>query len=133
MEYFLENELLQPEQRSPEKMDPKLIIGLRQRMVGALLRKARIERGLTLEQIAESTGISADQLERYEFGQQGIPVPELDAIAEQLGSTAKAFQDRNGPIATGSWNNALRFLSFSRTENVRFRSGQRPYWNWLSD
>jgi transcriptional regulator with XRE-family HTH domain len=101
MEYFLENELLQPEQRSPEKLDPKLIIGLRQRMIGVLLRKARLERGLTVEQIAESTGITLDQLERYEFGQQGIPLPELDAIAEQLGQTAKAFQDRNGPM--GNW------------------------------
>lgn len=130
MEYFLENELLQPEQRSPEKMDPKLVIGLRQRMIGALLRKTRLERGLTLEQIAESTGIPASQLEGYEFGQQGIPVPELDAIAGQLGWTTKAFQDKNGPM--GNWfmeQRSLRDFSELTPELKVFVSKpvNRPY------
>jgi transcriptional regulator with XRE-family HTH domain len=101
IEYFLENAQLHPEQRLPEKMDPKMIIKLRQRVIGALMRKTRVERGLTLDQMTERTGIPSSQLELYEFGQESIPVPELDMIAEQLGWTAKAFQDRNGPM--GVW------------------------------
>lgn len=101
MEYFLENALLQQEQRVQDKLDPKMVIGLRQRVIGALMRKARLERGVTLDQMSERTGIPVSQLEQYEFGQHGIPLPELDVIAEQLGWTARAFQDRNGPM--GAW------------------------------
>lgn len=100
MEYFLENALLQQEPRPPEKLDPKMVIGLRQRVIGALMRKTRLERDLTLDQMSERTGIPVTRLEQYEFGQQGVPLPELDVIAEQLGWTARSFQDRNGPMGT---------------------------------
>lgn len=69
-------------------------------MVGALIRKGRMDAGLSLENLAEMTGIAEAVLEAYELGTQPVPIPDLDSIAFNLGSTVKDFQDKHGPVGT---------------------------------
>ena len=101
VDYFLGNQVLHTEQHKPEQLDAKQVTGLRQRVIGVTVRKTRLQRGLSLEQLSEKCGLSKEQLERYEYGQEAIPLPELELIAEKLGHTARDFIDNNGPI--GSW------------------------------
>ncbi len=55
--------------------------------LGALLRKRRRERGLTLAQLAERIPMSASNLSRLELGSQGPPADEvIERIAKALGA-----------------------------------------------
>jgi transcriptional regulator with XRE-family HTH domain len=90
-------------------VDPKRLIPLRQKVIGVLLRKARLEKDLTLDQLAESSNIEAERLEAYELGQVPIPLPELDLLAAEFDSQLKVFLDVRGPA--GKWLAQQRFLN----------------------
>jgi transcriptional regulator with XRE-family HTH domain len=55
--------------------------------LGALIRKLRRERRLTLNQLAERVPMSASNLSRIELGAQG---PPPDEIIERIGSALEA-------------------------------------------
>lgn len=55
-----------------------------QALVGARIRRARQQRGATLQEIADKTGISMYLLSRYENGQRPIRVEQLASIAQVL-------------------------------------------------
>lgn len=101
LEHFYGNHLLEKDHRLKEGVTPEVLLGLRQRMVGALVRKRRKEMSLSLAELAESSGISLEELESYELGIKPIPLPELDALAFNLHCTVKDFQDQHGPV--GLW------------------------------
>lgn len=75
--------------------------GLRQRIIGAKLRKMRTDNGMGEAELAELTGMTKEQLNAYELGEQSIPLPELEALATALELPLKDFQDQQGPI--GDW------------------------------
>ncbi|RCK74210.1 MAG: hypothetical protein ANABAC_2412 [Anaerolineae bacterium] len=91
--HFWGNSLI-TEQKSltPDQLD--IIREIRQRIIGVLLRKSRQEQGFDLEQLAEQVGIDAGQLERYEFGEEAVPLPILEALAHVLQLEIKAFWDQ---------------------------------------
>ena len=64
---------------------------LRQRIIGALLRAARVARGLSLTALSESAGLEADQLAKFEFGEETIPISDLTALAQALGMELSYF------------------------------------------
>ena len=64
---------------------------LRQRLIGALLRAARITIGLSIDELSERTGLDADQMERFELGEEKIPVNDLAALAHALNSDLSYF------------------------------------------
>jgi transcriptional regulator with XRE-family HTH domain len=103
LEHFNGSQLLERDHRLKENVDPEILLGLRQRMVGVLIRMKREEAGLSLAELAELAGIHPDVLESYELGIQPIPIPDLDAISFALKSTVKEFQDQHGPV--GLWFN----------------------------
>ncbi|PWH19022.1 MAG: hypothetical protein DDG59_04420 [Anaerolineae bacterium] len=77
---------------SPEKQG---ILGeIRQRMIGVLLRKSRQEQGVSLQELAEQVGIEAEQLERYELGEDAVPLPILEALAHVLNLKIEMFWDQ---------------------------------------
>jgi transcriptional regulator with XRE-family HTH domain len=130
LEHFYGNQLLERNHRFKENVDLEVLIGLRQRMVGTLIRKARKEANLSLESLSETTGVAPAVLEAYELGERPVPVPELDAIAFALGSTVKDFQDKRGPV--GLWfaqEDALKAFQNLSPEMQDFVSKQvnRPY------
>jgi transcriptional regulator with XRE-family HTH domain len=77
------------------------LLRLRQRVIGARLRQARLDAGYSPDFISEKTGLDIHQIEAYELGEIGVPVPELEIISEVLGHSVKDFQDRHGPV--GVW------------------------------
>jgi transcriptional regulator with XRE-family HTH domain len=80
--------------------DPKQLVSIRQRMVGVLLRKARTQAPMNIDELAEKAGISTQNLAAYEMGQP-IPLPDLEALAQALNISLKEFQDSSGPV--GGW------------------------------
>jgi transcriptional regulator with XRE-family HTH domain len=83
--------------------DIEQLVGLRQRMIGALLRQAREQAELSSEEVAESAGISTDLLEACELGEAELPLPELEAVCSVVGQPIDGFIDKFGPV--GIWSN----------------------------
>lgn len=107
LEHFWGEELFKPDGAETD-FDPQKLVALRQKIIGVLIRKFRTEKELRIEDLASAVGITKDQLQAYEAGQQPIPVPELDNLARELGWRIKAFQDQRGPV--GSWLAQQRYF-----------------------
>ena len=87
-----------------EKNRPNLIalIRLRHRMVGAMVRQARLEARISLGELAEQLGVEISQMEAYELGMEPISLPLLEYLSGKLNRSIREFQDQKGPI--GAWN-----------------------------
>ncbi len=101
VDYFWENELMETRANRLDGMDQKLVLGLRQRIIGVMLRKARVEQKISLDEMADRAGISAEKINTYELGQLAIPLPELEVLAEKLGAGLTTYRDQHGPL--GAW------------------------------
>jgi transcriptional regulator with XRE-family HTH domain len=77
-------------------------IALRQRIIGGLLRKARIEAGRSQEELAHILGVSTGRIADYEFGRAAIPLQELEVLAEQLKRSLTYFIDKGIPVSRRS-------------------------------
>ena len=114
LSYFW-GETVLAEQRPPERAPLPVaeVAALRQRIVGALLRQARLKARLETADVAASAGIPPAQLTEYELGQSAIPLPELEAMAARLGVPIEHFLEDEGPV--GEWNSTQRaFERFSQ-------------------
>jgi transcriptional regulator with XRE-family HTH domain len=92
--------------RTRAKVNPSLLLSLRQRQIAGELVKRREAVGITQRELADSAGITLPRLKAYEKGAKSIPLPELELIASRLGVTPEAFVDRQPPI--GDWDSAKR-------------------------
>jgi transcriptional regulator with XRE-family HTH domain len=86
---------------------------LRDRMIGALLRQAREQAALDIETLSERTGLSADQIARYELGESPLPLHELTVLAGEVNRNVSFFLESSSHI--GEWL-ALREASGRLTE-----------------
>jgi transcriptional regulator with XRE-family HTH domain len=82
-------------------LNPKIVVALRQRMIGALLRTHRTEAGLSMRELAEMSGLPSRRISSYEQGERPIPLPELEALAASLGRQTEDYIDVEGPV--GEW------------------------------
>lgn len=71
---------------------------LRQRMIGALLRQAREEAGLTLEQVAEATYLPQSDLAQYEAGGIAVPMHQLTVLANAVNKNVSFFLETSSYI-----------------------------------
>jgi transcriptional regulator with XRE-family HTH domain len=70
--------------------------------LGALVRKLRRDRHLTLNQLAEKVPMSASNLSRIELGSQGPPADEIiERIGQALGIDPAELLRAAGRYATG--------------------------------
>jgi transcriptional regulator with XRE-family HTH domain len=127
---FLAMESEQTEEKA--KINPQLIVGLRQRMIGATLRTHRSEAGLSIKDLAGMVGIPSGRLSSYEQGARPIPLTELGALAEALDRQLDEYVDTEGPV--GEWDGNLKaFHAFEELpqELRQFLSdpANRPYLN----
>jgi transcriptional regulator with XRE-family HTH domain len=91
---------LVPEERSMPLED---VLALRHRIVGALLRQARLDANLSGSELAETLGCSPRRISSYEYGERPIPLAELELLAQRLGLPLDYFLDnREGPV--GQWH-----------------------------
>ena len=108
LEYFWGREVIDAIQNEPQVFEKDSLMRLRNRVIGASLRKARLEAGMTSLELANTISISEEQLNQYELGAEPIPLPELELLASNVNSTIRDFQDSRGPI--GTWIRQQRVM-----------------------
>jgi transcriptional regulator with XRE-family HTH domain len=84
------------------------LIRLRHRIVGAMLRQARLETQITVQELAEHIGVEISQMEAYELGKDPVPLPLLEYLSGVLNRSIREFQDQRGPV--GVWNAQQRAM-----------------------
>lgn len=102
LEHFWGTQTLASENGHKKSVDMEKLIPLRHRMVGAMLRQARLEAKLSLEDVAQRTELDPASLEAYELAKEPIPLPQLEILCGTLNRSVREFQDRYGPV--GLWN-----------------------------
>jgi transcriptional regulator with XRE-family HTH domain len=83
-------------------------IGIRQRLIGALLRQEREKTSISLRTLSEQTGFSTARLKAFELGEHPISLPELEGLITFLGGQIEGFFDQAGPI--GLWMNQQKAI-----------------------
>ena len=73
-------------------------LALRGRMIGALLRQAREDSKLSLEQVGAASSIPAEQIERYELGEAPLPIHELTVLANAVNRNVSYFLESSSYI-----------------------------------
>ncbi|HBG74440.1 MAG: hypothetical protein A2X25_14065 [Chloroflexi bacterium GWB2_49_20] len=99
--HFWSRDLIPDNASQMESINLQALIGIRQRMIGALLRKQRLEAGVSLESLSEQSGITTSRLMAFELGELSIPVPELEELMTILDARIESMFDNKGPI--GQW------------------------------
>jgi transcriptional regulator with XRE-family HTH domain len=84
------------------QFDPGIMIELRNRMIGALLRKRRNELGYSIREVADRTDMPPSRISAYERGQRSIPLPDLESLLIVLEHSLDRYMDQDGPI--GAWH-----------------------------
>jgi len=72
----------------------KLIV-VRRRMIGVLLRQARLAAGKSVAQCAVAINASAEEMTAYEYGFSDIPFTRLEGLAQLLGVPVSYFVDED--------------------------------------
>lgn len=101
LEHFWEEQAISTRDGGKKKLDLEQLVKLRQRMIGALIRQARMEAGLSLDDLAAKTQVSVSALEAYELAKAPVPLPDLEMLCSALNRSLRDFQDRHGPV--GIW------------------------------
>jgi transcriptional regulator with XRE-family HTH domain len=130
LEHFWGRKTLSENHEATKEVDLEQLLALRQRMIGAMLRQARLQAQLSLETVAESVGISPEQLQAFELAEAEIPLALLEALCAVLNRPIAEFLDKNGPV--GVWANQQRlvqdFLSLpAELQAFVSRPINRPY------
>jgi transcriptional regulator with XRE-family HTH domain len=83
----------------PAQLDYQALLALRHKIVGGLLRQARLDAGYSAEELAAAVEIPLERLEQYERGAAAVPYLELETLARELGKTMDYFlDDSRGPL-----------------------------------
>jgi transcriptional regulator with XRE-family HTH domain len=83
-------------------INPPMVITLRQKMVGAMLRAHRQETDLSMKQLATRVGIPTSRIGAYERGERPVPFPVLEDLLQALGHDAAEYLEKEGPV--GKWH-----------------------------
>lgn len=90
--HFWGQDVLESEKGRKTDAQPEYI-QLRNRMVGALLRQAREERELSLDDVATAAHIARETLEHYEAGLLPIPMHELAVLSTVVQKNMQYFME----------------------------------------
>jgi transcriptional regulator with XRE-family HTH domain len=69
------------------------IILIRDRIIGANLRKARLAQNLSMEELAEKANLDADTIKFYELGKKPVPMSDLEIISSILNQNLDTYLD----------------------------------------
>jgi transcriptional regulator with XRE-family HTH domain len=72
---------------------------LRNRKIGIHLKKTRMEKNLTLDEIARRTRIALQTIEQYELGLLPIPYHVLESLCSALEISIQDFYSKTGPFS----------------------------------
>jgi len=75
-------------------------IAIRNKIVGILVKQVRSRSGISQRECAELLDCSSDAFARYEQGEQGLSLPQIEALAYLLGvPPASLWDDEHGAAA----------------------------------
>jgi transcriptional regulator with XRE-family HTH domain len=74
-------------------MEASHAISIRNRIIGILVKRARLEASRTQRECAEFLGCSASTFSQYEQGRQGLSLPQLEALAYFLDISPESLWD----------------------------------------
>ena len=101
LEHFWGNQALST-LASPDPVEqPTQLKEIRQRIIGTRLRIARSTLNLSVSELSLKTNIPVEKIQRYEMGQQAIPLPDLELLASTLEIRNDELFDQRGLI--GKW------------------------------
>jgi len=89
--FWSDDPLLGDEER---RLPVKEAMTLRRRIIGVLLRQARMEAGYALKDLARVLDCSTARITSYELGRTDIPLLALEALADYLGVPMSYFLDQ---------------------------------------
>lgn len=95
--HFWGLETISSDSGNESKAKPEFI-SLRNRMIGAQLRKAREEAGLSLEEVAEYAALEPATVQNYELGDLAPPMHELSVLASAVKQNISYFTENTGHI-----------------------------------
>jgi len=98
---FWSNEAVSYDMSPTESLNLPVLVGVRQRMIGALLRQARLKASISPKLLSEESGISTRRIRAYELGERSIPLPELEGLMSLLKGQVESLFDQTGPV--GQW------------------------------
>ena len=94
------------EEVRPAAPPPAAVTRLRDRIIGAQLRQARLATKAKLKAVADAAGISTGKLTAYEAGEKSAPLPELEALVAGLGLSLEDLLEAHGQV--GDWESTHR-------------------------
>ncbi|MGD2163602.1 MAG: helix-turn-helix transcriptional regulator, partial [Anaerolineales bacterium] len=98
------------------KFEPSIMLELRDRMIGAMLRERRNQLGFSIREVAERTDMPPSRISAYERGKRSIPLPDLESLLIILEHSIDEYIDQDGPI--GLWHrNQEAFEQFKELPN----------------
>jgi len=98
---FWRREALSDDHPVTGNLNLPMLVGIRQRMIGVLLRQERMKASLSFSVLSERTGIPVSRLKAFELGERPIPLPELEGLVGILGGQVENFFDQTS--AVGAW------------------------------
>jgi transcriptional regulator with XRE-family HTH domain len=106
--HFWGNTVLTEKQARETQLPPPTVMELRDRLIGAKLRQARVHARLKIKDFAAELGISTGLLSAFEFGQKSVPLPELEVMVSRLGLSLEDLLENQGQL--GEWESAQRLF-----------------------
>ncbi len=73
-------------------------MALRDRMIGVLLRQAREEQNLSLDDLSAASGIPVETIAHYELGELPLPMHELSVLASSVRKNMDYFLESSSHI-----------------------------------
>jgi transcriptional regulator with XRE-family HTH domain len=105
---FWSREVISDDEAPTKALNLNVLLPLRHRVVGALLRQKRMDASRSIRSLSEDTGITQRKLKAYELGEKPISLPELEACLAALDARLDNFFDQSSPI--GQWLNQQRAI-----------------------
>jgi transcriptional regulator with XRE-family HTH domain len=99
--FFNRETLLSSRAEKISEANMKKLVSLREKIVGARLKQARLNADIPLNEFADSVKITPHRLKSYEDGNSSIPIVELEGMLKYLGIRIEQFFDAEGII--GRW------------------------------
>ncbi|MCD4738033.1 MAG: transcriptional regulator [Anaerolineae bacterium] len=75
---------------------------LRNRIIGARLRQARLEADYTQKELAKVINCSPSTISAYEYGRKSLSLSELEVLAQELKTPITEFLDQDSRV--GAWH-----------------------------
>lgn len=76
-------------------------LSLRDRMIGAMLRIAREDAGISVEALSAETGVALESINQYELGEVSVPMHELTVLSNAVKKNVSYFLESGSHL--GDW------------------------------